>query len=168
LDVFIRGLRAGHPAYSALQIVSKETADPLGTEIGLALDEVNFGADIRSAMQDLAERCDVEDIRMFVVCLGVQAETGGNLAEILGNLATVIRDRASMYMKVRALSSEGRATGMVLTVMPILLFCALFFLNPKFYLEVAGDPYFLPGFVGLLIAFLVGVLWIRRLVNLKV
>jgi tight adherence protein B len=73
-----------------------------------------------------------------------------------------------MYMKVRALSSEGRATGMVLTVMPILLFCALFFLNPKFYLEVAGDPYFLPGFVGLLIAFLVGVLWIRRLVNLKV
>jgi tight adherence protein B len=168
LDVLVRSLRAGHPTLSALQIVSSELSDPLGSEFGLALDEVNYGADVRDALQNMADRCDSEDIQIFVVCLSVQAETGGNLAEILAGLAAVIRERISMLMKVRALSSEGRMTGVMLTALPIVTFVGLFLLNPGFYLDISGDPAFLPGFGGLLLSFIVGSLWIRRLVNLKV
>ncbi len=88
----------------------------------------------------MADRWGIDDIQMFVVSLSVQNETGGNLAEILANLSTVIRERHSMYMKVRALSSEGRMTALILTALPILAFSALFLSNPAFYLDVAQDP----------------------------
>ena len=168
LDIFVRGLRAGHPVSAALELVTKETGDPMGTEFGIALDEVTYGAELRDALQSMADRCGVEDIQMFVVCLSVQGETGGNLAEILENLAQVIRDRASMLMKVRALSSEGRMTGVMLTILPVASFVLLFILNPNFYFGVADDPYFIPGLLGLLVSFTLGVLWIRKLVDLKV
>src|SRR5262245_48036688 len=106
-------------------------------------------------------------MRMFVVSLSVQMETGGNLAEILENLSDVIRQRASLYLKVRALSSEGRMTGWMLTVLPIITFIGMFLVNPGFYLDVAKDPIFLFGFPGLMILYFIGVFWIRNLVNLK-
>jgi tight adherence protein B len=98
----------------------------------------------------------------------VQNETGGNLAEILDNLSRVIRDRQSMMMKVRALSSEGRMTGLILTVLPAFTFTMLFLLNPRFFLDVANDPYFIPGFTVLVLLYVIGLVWIRRLVQLKV
>jgi tight adherence protein B len=107
-------------------------------------------------------------MRMFVVSLSVQMETGGNLAEILENLARVIRERASMMMKVRALSSEGRMTAVMLTVLPLFAFTLLFIFNPQFYLDVADDPAFVPGFAVLLILYAVGFFAIRRMVDLKV
>ena len=107
-------------------------------------------------------------MRMFVVSLSVQSETGGNLAEILENLSTVIRERASMMMKVRALSSEGRMTATMLTGLPVLAFTLLFIGNPSFYLDVADDPAFVPGFVGLLILYAIGFYSIRRMIDLKV
>src|SRR5258705_12935911 len=84
--------------------------DPIGTQFGIVVDEVTYGAELRDALQSMAERWDLDDMRMFVVSLSVQNETGGNLAEILENLSKVIRERQSMMMKVRALSSEGRVT----------------------------------------------------------
>ena len=120
------------------------------------------------ALQGMAERWNPEDMRMFVVCLSVQAETGGNLAEILENLSKVIRERASMMMKVRALSSEGRLTGIMLTALPALAFTVLFLANPRFYLDVSDDPWFVPGFATLIILYLVGFFTIRRMVDLKV
>lgn len=168
LDIFVRGLRAGHPVASALDLLTREMADPIGSEFGLAVDEVTYGADLRDALQNMAERCDLDDMRMFVVSLAIQNETGGNLAEILENLSKVIRERASMAMMVRALSSEGRMTGTILTALPLLAFTALFLLNPAFYLDVAADPAFLPGFAALMLLYFTGFFTIRRMVDLKV
>jgi tight adherence protein B len=168
LDVFVRGLRAGHPIAAALDLLTVEMPDPIGTQFGIVVDEVTYGADLRDALQGMAERWNLEDMRMFVVCLSVQAETGGNLAEILENLSKVIRERASMMMKVRALSSEGRLTGIMLTALPVLAFTVLFLANPRFYLDVSDDPWFVPGFATLIILYLVGFFTIRRMVDLKV
>jgi len=168
LDVFVRGLRAGHPIAAALDLLTVEMTDPIGTEFGIVVDEVTYGADLRDALEGMADRWDLEDMRMFVVSLAVQSETGGNLAEILDNLSQVIRERQSMMLKVRALSSEGRMTAIMLTALPILAFTSLFLLNPSFYLDVSDDPAFVPGFVGLIVLYLIGFFTIRKLVDLKV
>lgn len=110
----------------------------------------------------------MNELHMFVISLSVQSETGGNLAEILENLSGVIRERASLFMKVRALSSEGRMTAIMLTALPILAFVALFVLNPGFYLDIAQDPMFIFGFSGLIILYIIGFVTIRRMVDLKV
>ena len=142
--------------------------DPIGSEFGMVSDEVSYGAQLTDSLQSMAERWDMDDLRMFVVSLSVQSETGGNLAEILENLSKVIRERSALYLKVRALSSEGRMTGWMLTVLPIFAFVSLFAINPGFYLNVARDPIFFIGFPALILWYLVGVLMIRKLVNFEV
>jgi tight adherence protein B len=168
LDIFVRALRSGHPIASAIELLTEEMEDPIGSQFGLVSDEVSYGAELTDALHAMAERWDLDDIRMFVVCLSVQNETGGNLAEILENLSTVIRERASMYMKVRALSSEGRMTGWILGVLPVFTFIFLFAMNPAFYLGVATDPIFYIGFPIMIGWYLVGIYMIRRMIDLKV
>jgi tight adherence protein B len=168
LDIFVRALRAGHPIASAIELLTKEMEDPIGSEFGLVGDEVAYGAELTDALAAMAERWDLEDIRMFVVSLSVQNETGGNLAEILQNLSEVIRARSSLYMKVRALSSEGRMTGWMLTVLPVVAFVGLFLVNPRFYLDVAQDAMFITGAVILLLMYLTGFVMIRRMIDIKV
>lgn len=168
LDTFVRGLRAGHPIAAALELLTKEMRDPIGSEFGVVVDEVTYGSDLRDALQRMAERWDMNEMHMFVISLSVQAETGGNLAEILENLSMVIRERASLFMKVRALSSEGRMTAVMLTALPILAFVGLFTFNPGFYLDIAQDPMFIYGFSGLIILYIIGFVTIRRMVDLKV
>ena len=168
LDIFVRGLRAGHPVSSALNLLTEEMTDPIGSEFGLVVDEVTYGADLRDALQNLADRWGLEDIHMFVVSLSIQAETGGNLAEILESLAQVIRERASMMMKVRALSSEGRMTALILTALPVFAFVGLFLLNPGFYLDVAQERAFMIGYTILLGMYAIGFYTIRRMIDLKV
>jgi tight adherence protein B len=168
LDVFVRGLRAGHPIAAALDLLTVEMPDPIGSQFGVVVDEVTYGAELRDALQAMAERWDMDDMRMFVVSLSVQSETGGNLAEILDNLSKVIRERHSMMLKVRALSSEGRMTAVMLTILPVFAFTFLFIMNPGFYLDVADDPAFLPGFFVLIVMYIIGFIAIRRMVDLKV
>jgi tight adherence protein B len=168
LDIFVRALRSGHPVASAIDLLTREMEDPIGSEYGLVADEVAFGADLTEAIEAMADRWDLEDIRMFVVSLSVQVETGGNLAEILENLAEVIRARASLYRKVRSLSAEGRMTGWMLTALPVITFVGMFTVNPAFYLNVSRDPIFLIGFPSLIVLYFIGVMWIRHLVNIKV
>lgn len=168
LDVFIRALRAGHPVASAIDLLTREMPDPIGSEYGLVADEVSYGAELADSLSSMAERWGLEDIRMFVVSLSVQNETGGNLAEILENLASVIRARASLFLKVRALSSEGRMTGWILTILPVGAFVVLFAVNPAFYLDVADDPAFIIGFVGLIVMYAIGFATIRMMINIKV
>jgi tight adherence protein B len=168
LDVFVRGLRAGHPIAAALDLLTVEMPDPIGSQFGVVVDEVTYGAELRDALQAMADRWDLDDMRMFVVSLSVQSETGGNLAEILDNLSTVIRERHSMLLKVRALSSEGRMTAIMLTVLPLFAFAFLFLFNPEFYLDVADDPAFLPGFITLIVMYVIGFISIRKMVDLKV
>ncbi len=168
LDVFTRALKAGHPISAAIDLLTREMEDPLGSEFGLVADEVAYGGELNSSLMDMADRWDLSDIRMFAVSISLQSETGGNLAEILSNLSGVIRDRHSMYLKVRALSSEGRMSGWVLSVLPVLTFVLLFALNRQFFFDVAADPIFIYGFSALAVLYLVGVLSIRRMINLQV
>lgn len=168
LDVFTRALKAGHPIAAAIDLLTREMEDPLGSEFGLVADEVAYGAELNASLMDLADRWDLPDIRMFAVSIALQSETGGNLAEILGNLSSVIRDRHSMFMKVRALSSEGRMSGWMLSVLPVFTFVLLFVLNRQFFFDVAADPIFIYGFSSLAVLYLIGVLTIRRLINLQV
>lgn len=168
IDIFVRALRSGHPVAGAINLLTTEMEDPIGSEFGLVSDEVAYGADLTDALDAMADRWDLEDIRMFVVSLAVQSETGGNLAEILENLSGIIRARASLYLKVRSLSSEGRMTGWILTVLPVITFVGMFLVNPAFYLDVAGDPIFMFGLPTMIIWYFVGVFWIRKLVDIKV
>lgn len=168
LDVFTRALLAGHPIASAIDLLTHEMEDPLGSEFGLVADEVSYGSTLTESLMAMADRWDQPDIRMFAVSISLQSETGGNLAEILRNLSMVIRERATLYMKVRALSSEGRMTGWMLSVLPVITIVSLFVLNSSFYFEVASDPIFVQGFTGLLMLYALGVLWIRKLIDLKV
>ena len=168
LDIFVRALRSGHPVASAIELLTREMDDPIGTEFGIVADEITYGADLVTALNAMAERWDLEDMRMFVVSLAVQSETGGNLAEILENLAQVIRERASMFMKVRSLSSEGRMTGWMLTILPVFAFVMVFLSTPDFYLNVIEDPIFIVGSVVLALLYIVGVYTIRRMVDIKV
>lgn len=168
LDIFVRALRAGHPIASAIDLLTREMEDPIGSEFGLVSDEVAYGAELTEALSNMAERWDLDDIRMFVVSLSVQNETGGNLAEILQNLSDVIRARASLYMKVRALSSEGRMTGWMLTALPVLAFVGLFMVNPGFYLSVAQESMFIIGAVMLITMYTIGFIMIRRMIDIKV
>jgi tight adherence protein B len=168
IDIFVRALRSGHPVAGAINLLTTEMEDPIGSEFGMVSDEVAYGADLTDALDAMADRWDLEDIRMFVVSLAVQSETGGNLAEILENLSTIIRARASLYLKVRSLSSEGRMTGWILTVLPVITFVGMFLVNPAFYLDVAQDPIFMFGLPTMIIWYFVGVFWIRKLVDIKV
>lgn len=168
LDVFTRALRAGHPVASAIELLTTEMEDPIGSEFGMVADQVAYGMPLTDALLDMAERWDLQDIRMFVVSISLQSETGGNLAEVLSNLSAVIRDRMSIYMKVRALSSEGRMSGWMLSALPVITIVTFFLINPSFYLDVAQDPIFVIGFTLLLVNYALGVFMIRRMIDLKV
>lgn len=168
LDVLVRGLRAGYPITGALELVVSELPDPLSSELGLVLAEMNYGYPLRDALVNLADRVQTQDINMFVVSVSIQTETGGSLADILDGLAQVIRDRAAMVLKVRALASEGKMTGALLTAMPIITFIGVFTTKPEFYLDNVEDPWFMPGVIGVLFMYTLGVVIMRRLIAIKV
>ncbi len=168
LDIFVRGLRAGYPVTGALDLLVTETPDPIASEFGLVVAELNYGYTLRDALANLAERVQTQDMAMFVVSVAIQSETGGSLAEILDGLSRVIRERASMVLKVRALASEGKMTGMLLSALPVGTFCVMFASNPAFYLNVADDPLFMPGVVGMIFMYVTGILMMRRMISIKV
>lgn len=168
LDIFVRGLRAGHPVTGALDLLVEEMPDPIGSEFAMVIAEISYGYDLRDALDNLAKRVQTTDIQMFSVCVSIQSETGGNLADILEGLSKVIRERASMVLKVRALASEGKMTGVVLSVLPVGTFLFVFSTQPEFYLDVVDDRWFLPGLIGISIWYTIGIMLIRKLVDLKV
>lgn len=168
LDIFTRGLRAGYPVTSALELLVSEVPDPISSEFGIVVAEMNYGFNLRDALANLAHRVQTQDIQMFVVSVAIQSETGGSLADILEGLSKIIRDRAQMVLKVRALASEGKMTGGLLTILPILTFVVMFATQPSFYLDVADDPLFMPGVVAVLVMYVLGVLLMRRMISIEV
>lgn len=167
LDVMSRALRAGHPVISAIQLAADEMGDPLGSEFGLVIDETTYGVELQEALNSMAERTGSPDAFYLAVSIAVQIETGGNLAEILESLAGVIRGRTSLTQKVRALSSEGRTSALMLTVLPILVVAVQVMFHPHVYSDKFDDPIFWPavGITGAL--YLTGWLIIRRIINFK-
>jgi len=133
LDMIVRSLRAGHPVPIAISLVSREMKDPIGSEFGIVADEITYGADLESALRNLYYRIGQDDLPLFVTAVGIQASTGGNLGEILENLSKVIRERFKMRRKVRALASEGRASAIILSSLPLLLMLIIHVVAPDFY-----------------------------------
>ncbi len=168
LDVMVRSLQAGHPVSAAMTLVTKEMADPIGTEFGIAVDEMTYGLDLKDALANLGERSGVEDFQYVVVSINIQHETGGNLAEVLHGLSTVIRARFRMFKKIRALSAEGRLSAKILATMPFLFGGLVFMSKPEFYLDAADDPLFFPFLAVALILEIVGCYIMYKLVNFRV
>jgi len=139
LDIIVRSLRAGHPVPVAINMVTREMADPVGTEFGIVNDEVTYGADLETAMRNLYFRIGQDDLPLFVTAVAIQTSTGGNLGEILENLSAVIRQRFKMRRKIRALASEGRASAMILSSLPILMFLVIQVITPQFYASVWNE-----------------------------
>ncbi len=136
LDIIVRSLRSGHPVPVAINMVAREMPDPVGSEFGILADEITFGADLETGMRNLYFRIGQEDLPLFVTAVAIQSSTGGNLSEILQNLSSVIRQRFKMRRKIRALASEGRASAMILSSLPIMLFLIIQVVAPEFYRSV--------------------------------
>jgi tight adherence protein B len=167
LDVINRALRAGHPVVSAVRLAGEEMGDPIGSEFGLVVDETTYGYEFREALVNFARRTGSPDAHFFAVSIGVQAETGGNLAEILEGLAVVIRGRTMLGKRVRALSSEGRASAWLLSVLPALLIGFMMLFQPGYYTTKFADPMFWPTAAGVFLLYLVGLYLIRRIINFR-
>jgi len=132
LDIIVRSLRAGHPVPIAIGLVAREMPDPIGTEFGIVADEITYGADLETGMRNLYYRVGQEDLPLFVTAVAIQSSTGGNLGEILENLSAVIRERFKMRRKIRALAAEGRASAMILSSLPIVMFLIVQVITPEF------------------------------------
>lgn len=167
IDIMVRGLQAGHPVPVAIEMVAREVDDPIGSEFGHALDEMNYGLDRGQALRNISSRFSNAEFRFLVSSIEMQKETGGNLAEILTNLSKVIRERSTMRKKIVAISAEGRITCFVVGGLPFLLVMAVMLLNPAFYTDVSGDPMFWPMIGGGFVLWFLGITWIWRMVNFK-
>lgn len=131
LDLMVSALRVGHSFNSALGLVTRECPDPVGPEFRIAFDEQNFGLDLRTALDNLLVRVPIQDLRMSITAILIQRESGGNLAEVLEKTAWVIRQRFRLKKQVSVHTAQGRLTGWILTILPIGLGIALYFINPK-------------------------------------
>lgn len=133
MDIIVRSLRAGHPVPVAIGLVAQELPDPIGTEFGIAADEVTYGADVETAMRNLYFRVGQEDLPLFVTAVAIQGSTGGNLSEILSNLSSVIRQRFKMRRKIKALAAEGKFSALFLSGLPVAVFGLINVMTPDFY-----------------------------------
>jgi tight adherence protein B len=139
IDIIVRSLRAGHPVPVAISMVGRELPDPMGSEFGIASDEITYGADLETAMRNLYFRVGQDDLPLFVTAVAIQGSTGGNLSEILENLSAVIRQRFKMRRKIRALAAEGRASALILSSLPIAMFGIINLVSPDFYSSVWNE-----------------------------
>ena len=170
IDVIVRGVKSGYPFTVALGLVAKEMSDPIGTEFGMTSDEISFGSEIGSALDNLFQRVGHEDLLYLIMSLKTQTQTGGNLAEILSRLARLLRERAVLRLKVRAISAEGRLSAVFLTAMPFVLFGAVSFMRPDYFFNevVLNHPLTVPALIIGLIMLGIGNIIIYRMVNFKV
>ena len=167
LDIVNRAVRAGHPVISAVQLAGDELGDPVGTEFGLIVDETTYGVDFKEALTNFARRTGSSDAHFFAVSVSIQSETGGNLAEILEGLSNVMRGRNTLGKRVKALASEGRASAVLLSVLPMLMIGGQLLLHPRVYTDKVSDPIFWPTVMVTSIVYLLGWMMIHRIINFK-
>lgn len=140
IDLIIRGLRSGLPVPESIRIVGQEFKGAVGTEFSLISDRIRFGQQLEEALWDAVRRIDLPDFKFFVVSLSVQRETGGNLAETLENLSNILRQRRQMKLKIKAMSSEARASAMILGALPFLMFSIMLLINSEYVMTLFTDP----------------------------
>lgn len=168
LDLMVRSLRVGHPINAAVSIVAREMRDPIGTEFGLIADEATYGMNVPDALNKLASRVPVPDIRFLAIAVNIQATSGGNLAEILDGLSVVIRARFKLFRKVRAITAEARWSGWFLSMFPVIALLLVQVVDPTYYDRVSDHPLFIPGAIVTFFLLVVNIIFMRILVNIKV
>ena len=168
VELMVRSLRVGHPFSSAVGIVSKEVADPLGTEMGVIADEAAYGRDMGESLKAMAERLDMQDLRFLAVAVTIQQTSGGNLAEILHGLSKVIRARFRLFRRVKAITAEAKWSGKFLSAFPLLALVVINLGDPHYYDEVRDHPYFIPACFVVAIFLGVNLLVMRALTDIKV
>ncbi len=167
IDLIAVSLRAGHAFTTSLLIVAEEMAPPLAPEFRLMHDEQNYGKPLPDVLKGFAERVSFLDARIFVTAVLTQRETGGNLAEVLDRLATVIRERFTVRRQVKAVSAHGRITGLVLSVLPPVLAAVLYVSAPEHVMTLVRDPLGLQITALAVTLQIVGMLAIRRIVRIE-
>jgi tight adherence protein B len=167
LDIVIRAIRAGHPVISAVRLAAEELGDPIGTEFGLIVDETSYGFDFKEALANFARRTGSGDAHFFAVSVSIQSETGGNLAEILQGLAAVMRGRHTLSQRVKSLSSEGRTSALLISVLPVLMVAVQMLVHPHVYTDKFSDPIFWPVVFLTLIMYLIGWVIVNRIINFR-
>ena len=132
IELLVRGLRSGLPVTETLGVVASEVPGPVGEEFKLVTERIRIGKTMEDALQETADRLNTAEFSFFVITLAIQRETGGNLAETLSNLADVLRKRAQMKLKIRAMSSESKASAYIVGALPFIVFGMIYWINPKY------------------------------------
>ena len=167
-DFLARALRAGHSFSNVLQMVGDELSEPISGEFKMAHEEINYGVPMNEALQNLAARIPLTDLRYLVIAVLVQRESGGNLAEVLVSIARIIRARLKLLGQVRVLSAEGRMSAWVLGLMPVVMIGVMALVNPQYIRLLWTDPsgikllWYAAGMVAL------GVVWMRKVIRIRI
>ena len=168
IDLMSRALRAGHATSSALEMVGKEVPDPLGAEFRMLHEEQSLGLPTREAILNLVKRVPSDDIRFLATAILVQGETGGNLTQILDKTGAVMRERARLRGQLRIYTAQGRITGWILCSMPFVMFGLISLTNPSYEKILLTDELGLHVVYAGLVMMIIGVLVIRKIIDIKV
>ena len=168
LELIGRALRAGHSLQAGFQLVSSEMPAPIGKEFGYVFEEQNLGIPMEEALFNMCDRVPNLDLKFFATAIVLQRQTGGDLAEILDKIGSLIRQRFQIWGQVQALTGEGRLSGIVLLALPPVLFLAVYKLNPEYMMVLFTDPMGKKMLAGALVLQLLGALVIKKIINIKV
>jgi tight adherence protein B len=168
IELMVRGLRSGLPITETMGIVAAEVQGPVGIEFRAVSDKMKIGRTMEAALQESADRLGTPEFQFFVITLAIQRETGGNLAETLSNLADVLRKRAQMKLKIRAMSSESKASAYIVGSLPFVVFTLVWFVNPAYMSGFFADERLIVAGVGGLIWMSLGVFIMAKMVNFEI
>ncbi len=168
IDLLGRAIRAGHPLSSGMKMVADETGEPISGEFRRTFEENRFGVPFEDAIQELSDRVDIVDVRILVTAILIQREVGGNLAEVLDNLSSVIRARFTIRRQLRVYTAQGRMSGYVLALLPIVVGTLIYLLNPQYGTLMFTHPMGRLMLGGAVVMQLIGFLWIRKIINIDI
>ena len=168
IELMVRGLRSGLPITETLGIVAGEIPGPVGVEFRMVADKMKIGRTMEAALQDTADRLGTPEFQFFVITLAIQRETGGNLAETLSNLADVLRKRAQMKLKIRAMSSESKASAYIVGSLPFVVFTLVWFINPKYMGGFFADERLMVAGLGGMVWMAIGGFIMAKMVNFEI
>ena len=168
MALLARSLRSGHSLADGIQLISEEMSDPISTDFYRCYERQNLGIPLEEALEEMAKQVPLLDVRFFVNAVVLQRQTGGDTAEILDKIGHLIRERFQIRMQIKALTGEGRLSGVVLIALPILLGIYNYFRNPDYFMILFRDPLGVQMVIGAIILQIIGALVIRKIVTIKV
>ena len=168
IDLLGRAIRAGHPLSAGLKMVADETTEPVSSEFRRTHEENRFGLPFEDALLAMADRVSIVDVRILTTAILIQREVGGNLAEVLDNLANVIRVRFTIRRQLRVYTAQGRFSGYVLAVLPIAVGAAIYNLNPSYTMLLFTDPVGKLMLLTAVVFQIIGFLWIRKIIDIEI